>query len=223
MNISILVGTYGGEEWQRLARERALPSAFGQGAREVRSLHQPKGTISSVRNALAEDAADGWLLFLDADDELAPGFVQAMQRTHDSMRDTSRVLFTPAVSYVRNGRRKQPRFWPEIPPQRGNWIVIGTLIERDFFFEVGGFKDYGDPPGSNAFEDWALFARCQQAGAVIVKVPRAVYVAHMDMNSRHRGASRETKAAWHMEIGMDLFPDVYANGIPGQRQTRTLR
>ena len=53
--------------------------------------------------------------------------------------------------------------------------MVGTLVSRDLFLEVGGFEDY--PHG---FEDWSLWAKCWKAGAKIIQVRRAVYIAHVD-------------------------------------------
>lgn len=215
MSITICVATYGEERWKQLAASRAIPSAQQQFVKygdlwanvEVVSSHEGSGTVSSSRNTAATFAHGDWLCFLDADDELTPGFSEAMRLAISREQLSAPVVFTPAVSYVRGHRRTPPKFWPECEPHAGNWLVIGTLVPRDLFFEVGGFVDYGDPPGSNAYEDWALWARCQMAGAVVVKVPEAVYIAHQERTSRHRNVPHQTKIAWHREIECDLWPE----------------
>lgn len=213
MRVSIVVATYGDERWRDLAAARAVPSAIRQDAHEVVVEHQPGGTIGSARNEAALRATGDWLCFLDGDDELEGSFLHQIRRARE--RDEGPdgpVLVTPAVSYVRAAARRKvspPRIWPECSLERGNWLVIGTVVPRWLFAEVGGFKDYGDPPGTNAFEDWALWARCANAGARVVKAPRAVYLAHWDDRSRHRGVDRSTRIRWHYEIGRDLFPDLY--------------
>lgn len=211
MDVSIIISSYGTDWWRILASERALPSAQAQGAHEVVVVHQPGGTVSSARNVGAEQSSGNWLCFLDADDELSPDFIGAMRRAHDaSPKDgVAPILFTPSVSYVHHRRQEAPKIWPRVPFESGNWLVIGTLLPRDLFFSVGMFRDYGDPPGSNAYEDWSLWARCYQAGAEVVEVPEAIYVAHWERQSRHRGADHRTRLGWHYEIGRDLFPDRY--------------
>lgn len=168
--------------------------------------HQPDGSIASCRNAAAERARGEWLLFLDADDRLAPGYVQAMTQTLPSVN--GRSLLTPRVSYVagRGGyRHRSPTFWPEVDMRGGNWLVIGTLVRRDFFFEVGGFRDF--PHG---LEDWNLWARCVRAGATIVKVPGAVYIAHFNKLSKHHqlGRDREAYVKAYNEARCDAWPEL---------------
>lgn len=214
MTVSVCIATYGDDRWRTLALERAFLSAREQGALEVLLEHQPFGTIALARNAAASRAQGDWLVFLDADDELAEGYVSAMEdaaRQHARLlwSGFSRVLFTPAVSYCEGGRRQRPKFWPVCPFEDGNWMVVGTMISAALFRELGGFRNYGDPPGSNAYEDWGLWALAQREGAKVVKVPEAVYVAHVELTSRHRGADHRTRLGWHYEIGRDLFPDRY--------------
>lgn len=212
MNLSVLIATYGSDDWANLALSRAHPSAEREEPGQIVLHHDPDGTVSTSRNEAARRATGDWLCFLDGDDELAPGFVRAMRRAEMSIHRRpwrDRVLFTPAASYVRNGRQERPMFWPPVPLEQANWLVIGTVVHRDLFWEVGGFKDYGDPVGSNAYEDWAVWSRCVRAGAQIVKVPRAVYTVHVDTASRHRGASQNTQREWHYEIGRDVWPEHY--------------
>lgn len=230
MKISICVATYGDQSWADLALERAVPSTAGQGAHEVLSVHEPEGTVSSARNRCASQATGDFLVFLDADDELAPYYVEEMTRAAQFQHadvDLTMTLFTPAVAYVVNGTRNRPKFWPEVPYQDANWMVVGTMISRTLFEYVGGFGDWGDPPGSNAYEDWALWALCQREGAGVVRVPEAVYIAHQEPTSRHRNHDHATRLSWHHEIGRALFPERYPERLedwgPGRSTVRNAR
>lgn len=182
MQCSIVIATYGDSEWERLALQRAAPSTHGQGAYEVLVGHDPDGDIASVRNELALKAMGDWLLFLDADDEIAPGYLAAMKRAlmQERRADDTPLLLTPAVSYVHKGKPRPPKFWPECSLETGNWMVIGTVLERSLFEDVGGFRLF--PHG---LEDWNFWARCVRAGARPVKVKHAVYLAHWNSKSKH--------------------------------------
>lgn len=186
MTIAVLIGTYGEDSWRDLALARALPSALSQGADEVLDRHEKEGTISSVRNALAEDAESDWLCFLDADDELDPGYLAAMER-ETNRRDMRWRLLVPAVSYVHRageyGLAEIPNGGGRRPLVDINHAVIGTLVPRRLFLAVGGFRDLP------ALEDWDLWLRCEEAGAKLVPVPDAVYRAWMRPDSRNKDQS----------------------------------
>lgn len=187
MNVSVIVATYGTQDWNDLAHNRAIPSVNGEEPGELVSVHEPDGTCASSRNRGADQATGDWLCFLDADDELAPGYLGAMERAFERQPTdgTSRLLLTPAVQQIRKGRPGKPFFFPECSFETGNWIVIGTLIERVFFEEIGGFREH--PHG---LEDWNLWARAARAGARVVRVRDAVYVAHWNPKSKHHVLSR---------------------------------
>lgn len=194
MNVSVLVATYGEPEWQTMAANRAVPSAVAADPYEVLAGHQPDGTIATSRNALAEQATGDWLLYLDADDELAPGYLGAMGRAFEQeATGGGRLLLTPAVQQVRKGRQSSPFFFDRgISLRQDNWLVLGTLIRKDLFLEVGGFNDY--PHG---FEDFSLWSKCFRAGASVIKVPDAVYVYYHNPMSKHKQGWRNRK--WQVE------------------------
>lgn len=212
---SILISTYGDQKWKDLAESRALPSTVKQGALEVLIKHDPHGTIASVRNELAANAKGSLLIHLDADDELTDGYVDAVRASAN--RTSGHTLFAPMVQYV-NGRRAQaPKYWPEVPLDVGNWLVIGTAVPRDLFLQVGGF-----PEAVHGFEDWAGFAKCWKAGAQIMKVPQAVYRAHVTPNSRNRRMSVAERLYWHQRIGFDVFPEKYEAPTVAEDEARAL-
>jgi GT2 family glycosyltransferase len=202
MSFTIVIATHGEQHWEDLALSRALPSAQAQGC-DVLIGHDPDGTRAEVRNALSAKAAGDWIITLDADDELAPGYVTAMgkvlyPKTH---------LLTPMVQYVKRGRAQRPEFMPEIPLEQGNWMVVGTAVPRGLFLEIGGWRTFTGSGVLNQWDDWDLWIRCVKAGAGIVKVPDAVYVAHVSV-SPHYARTRAQTEAWLKEIRE-------ANGIGG--------
>jgi glycosyltransferase involved in cell wall biosynthesis len=195
--ITIVIATYGEEYWESLARERALPSVMHLEANhEIIIGHSPDASIADVRNGLAAEATGEWLCFLDADDELDHGYVAAMEENAQP-----RHLLTPRVMQVINGRRKRAQFYREVNLLSGNWLIVGTLVERSLFEEVGGFGDY--PHG---FEDWSLWYKCARVGAKVKKVPSAIYVQHVNPDSKHRQGWRDRnyQVSTHLRVQAEL-------------------
>lgn len=189
---------------------RAYPSTLDQPAHEVLTLHQPDASIAQVRNELGAQANGEWLCFLDADDELAPGFLQTMEVAWGRIGGHGKIkhpLLTPQVSYVQmNGRRHAPKHHRRGNLKNDNYLVVGTLVQRELFLQVGGFEDY--PHG---FEDWSLWAKCEKAGATVVQVTGAIYVAYLNPESKHRVAwsDRKMQLEMHHRIRRELFPELY--------------
>lgn len=179
-----------------MAVTRAAPSAFAQGPHEVLVGHDPDATIAQVRNELATHATGTWLCFLDADDELAPGYVKAMK----TARERNHLLM-PIVQQVKRGRPRTPNFYPQVDLLSGNYLVVGTVIERRLFSKAGGFGEY--PHG---FEDWALWYKATKLGAKVKPVPEAVYVQHVNPRSKHRLGWRDRRyqVGTHMAVQAEL-------------------
>ena len=206
-SISIVISTYGDEGWAELAWSRAYPSTIGQGAEEVVVQHYPKLAIGPARNLTAKKAKGDFLIHLDADDELDAGYVQAMREAIEGLppeHEPSRTLFQPAVRYIRKGRMADPVLIPVKDLRHDNYLVVGTMVSRHLFEEVGGFSDY--PHG---FEDWSLWAKCWKSGARIQPVTHAFYHAHINPKSKHREMwrNRRLQVETHLRVQAELFPE----------------
>jgi hypothetical protein len=190
----VAIATYGSPAWANLARNRAMVSALGLG---VPAVHYHGIDLQEARNRVLARVETEWVIHLDGDDELEPGFLEAMQRASADVR-------APAVRYIQPiGRPTRPRM-PRVSGHthdcnadcltQGNWLVVGACARTDLLRRVGG---WGAEP---VYEDWALWLRCHLAGATFEAVPDAIYRAHVRRNSRNRAPSRAVKLATHRAI-----------------------
>lgn len=200
MELTVCVATFGDAHWAELARTRAMPSAAEQG---VRVVHRHGRTLAEARNECLRLVHTEWVCHLDADDELEPGYVEAMARGSADLR-------APAVTYVRpNGQGTAP-YIPKVAGHRhdceaeclreGNWLVIGTAVRTELLRRAGGWWE--EP----AYEDWSTWLRCWLAGGTIEAVPEAVYRAYVRPDSRNRGLSMDFKNRVHHQIIDSIFP-----------------
>lgn len=189
-DLTILICAHGDVAWRDLAYSRAYPSASDQAGTVV--CYSPHMTLAQVRNSAAYAAATKWIGFLDADDELDFGFVDAMRR-HANEGDR---LLAPAVKYVDPRRETAP---PSIPNEGAemthiNSCCIGTLIRRDTFLRLGGFSEWP------MYEDWDLFLGAHRSGVPITYVHDAVYKAHVKRQGRNEPGNRRLATTTYRAI-----------------------
>ena len=202
--ISIVITTYGEDEWATTAQQCAYPSALKQlpHAYEVITHHEPDLTIGPARNKAAELATGEWLCFLDADDELEDSYLRHMTDAICVEGRPEPALLQPSVCYVRKGHKGPVTLNPQKDLTVDNYLIIGTVLRRELFNEVGGFNDY--PHG---FEDWSLWAKAWKAGAGIIKVPDAVYRYFYNPRSKHKQGWRDRKCQveTHQRVAKEIF------------------
>lgn len=202
MRVTVVIASHGDDRWRDVAYSRAYPSAVESGADEVLIEHDPDAEWrADVRNRLTAQVDSGYVVTLDADDELAPGYCDWLRAAWIDHRGPDvPLLLTPQVQYVRAGRRDEPRFWAECDLADHNWMVCGTAFPVTVFREVGGWRTLTSTGVPNEWDDWELWIRMTKAGAEIVKVPEAVYVAHVNPRSAERRSTRAQRRAWLEEV-----------------------
>jgi glycosyltransferase involved in cell wall biosynthesis len=184
--VTIAVATFGADHWRQVAEQHALPSAYATGAPVV---YAHGASIHGARNACLDQVKTEHVIYLDADDELESGYLDAMATVDADIR-------VPVVRYVTNPNRLPAPSMPKVVGHHhscsaeclpcGNWIVIGAMARTKLLRDVGGWRDFG-------WEDWDLWLRCHLAGATIKPASGAVYRANVHPNSRGRYTAEESR------------------------------
>lgn len=197
--IAVIVATYGSKEWFDRG-DAALAKAMASQGSTVTYFRWHSETLAGSRNSAAVHVTDrspavDALCFLDADDELAPGYCEAMLRAPfkaelDSldrqMGPEPRRIYVPRVRYIVDGQPQPVQDLHDVTGHRPlleiNYAVVGSVVPRDLFLAVGGFD-----PQLPIYEDWDLWLRCERAGVEFIDVPDAVYEAERRPDSRNVG------------------------------------
>ena len=203
MDVSVIIGTFGDPEWQQLA-DRAAASAEDQ-ADEVICVHGD--TLAQARNEGLRMAGGEYVIHLDADDTLEPGYVGHLLTGTADLR-------APAVRYVTETGHARSAHVPKVAGHThdctgdclpfGNWLVVGTMVRAQLLKDVGGWEEWP------IYEDWAAFARCWVAGGTVEAIPAAVYRATWRPGSRNRAPDHRFKDRVHHEIAAAVFPEAPA-------------
>lgn len=176
---SILICTFGSSWWRDLAISRALPSAQTQGDNEIILVHDPdpNAPLGPLRNRAADMASSDFIVFVDGDDELESGYI-------DAMRKGSADIMIPRVRVLCEGPNETPMPAPfEIPTRPlldGNYAIVGSPIRRDLFLSVGGY------PNLEYAEDWGMILAAWISAATFEHIPQATYRQHWRKHSRNQ-------------------------------------
>lgn len=186
--VTICVATFGDTHWRDIAAEHALASAA---TFAVPVVHVHGDTLWDARNACLDQVTTGHVVYLDADDELEPGYLQAMAEAPDA------DVRVPYVRYVTTPTRVPNPVMPRVVGHHhactqaclpeGNWVVIGAQARTQLLRDVGGWRAYG-------WEDWDMWLRCHLAGARFTVATGAVYRAHVRPGSRGRYTPQESRS-----------------------------
>lgn len=178
--VSIIIASYGGEDWRKLAETRAYPSAKIQGNYEIILHHDPDAKSPAVpRNNAAEIASGEWLVFCDADDELEPNFVDEALRVPGELRyPRVRYVHEHGLPWLSASAGPEPVTLPRRPLLRGNYMVISSMMRRQKFLEVGGFDEW------ETWEDWGLLMKMTYVGERPFLSPGSVYRVYKRAGSR---------------------------------------
>lgn len=203
MTVGVVVSTFGDSETWKPWAERAIRSAANQSVQPDFALwaHEEDASIplGVVRNTGASSIDVDHLIFLDADDELDPFYIEKMLEVDADVRQ-------PSTLGVVNGVEDA---FPVLIPRRNllqaNYIVVGAMMNAEAFWGVGGFDDYP------ILEDWALMLKLYLTGAVIKPCPEAIYRVTVRPESRNQNEALHGK--YYAEIQKRFWNEAKEKGL----------
>lgn len=182
-SVAVILATYGDKKvWDRFAyRAQMSVEAQTKHANEFHRIHADHLHVARNRGAMA--ASSDWLIFLDADDELEPRYIESMALAVSARPEID--LHVPFIWKISNGKIVQSGKLkdPAASIFDRNHLPIGAMVRRDLFLETGGFDDWP------IYEDWALWMKVEAAGARWAWCPDAIYKIHWREGSRNKHVS----------------------------------
>ncbi|WP_292960651.1 glycosyltransferase [Novosphingobium sp. UBA1939] len=149
----------------------AIAQGFAEADARFRLIRQDNGGAGAARNSGIAAASGEWIIFLDADDVLAPDHLERMLKAAET---------TPEAGLLHGGWRRfrdgQP-WWTPHPARvlaspfaaaaRGcPFAIHSAMTRRRHIVEAGAFD-----PSLRICEDWDLWQRIARTGVVFAAVP----------------------------------------------------
>lgn len=143
------------------------------------------------RNRGVEQSNAAFIVLLDADDELAPAFLE----------ETLNVYQPGHWIYVDDIEGESLHQTPDCGIYtNGSWCVVSTLLPRELFQHVGGFDE-----SLLALEDLDLYLRLQAAGICGVRCPKPLVY--------YNGEGKRSKAQRERDPHNTLRDSIYQRHI----------
>lgn len=201
--VSVIIPVYNQAHWLPEAIESALaqtipcevivvndgsPDNTSEIAKKypVRLVEKTNGGLSSARNAGIKEATGDWILTLDADDKIAPNFIEKCLQVEadiiatgqEEFGDTNRIWFP----------HPNPTFDDFITANRINCC---SLFKKEIWEKIGGY----DENMKLGYEDWDFWLRATQVGYKVKTIQEPLFFY------RKHGTSMVTNAIKnHMNI-----------------------
>ena len=172
MDVLVVIPIFGDSDYWTPLAERArksIPHSIHSTIVNSESLFTSRRIGVTIRKS-------EWLCFLDADDELTPGYFDTMKE-YEQRAD----VICPSYRNIEPGKLVGSGYSiPEGNLLERNFCVISSPIRRSFFEKVGGFRDL------DFYEDWDLFIRLKIIGARFSLCPEAILNVHQRPGSRNK-------------------------------------
>lgn len=139
--------------------------------RAIRLIEKPNGGLADARNAGIREARGTWILPLDADDGLAPTYLEQALAVVAADPDVDVVTSDLQEFGARSGSAT-PTPFSTTGILQGNQLSYCSLYRRSLWERVGGY-DVALPLG---FEDWNWWIACSAQGLKVHIIPAPLFL-----------------------------------------------
>ncbi len=133
-------------------------------------LKQENSGVCIARNIAAEKASGEFLLPLDADDKLAPTYIEKALSVFNTNQDC-KLVYSDLKFF---GLRNEIWLLPEYNYDSLLWknqIVVTALFRKSDFLQVGGYN----PNMKDGCEDWDFYLSFLKPNDVVIKIPEILF------------------------------------------------
>ncbi len=162
---------------------------------QTRVIHTANQGVAMARNNGIREAQGEYILPLDADDLIAPTYLEKTVAVLDRSAQTG-IVYSHADCF---GSRKG--FWP-VPDfsRKGmlltNLIFCSALFRRQDWERVGGYN----PNMISGWEDWDFWISLLELGREVYRIPEVLFSYRIVAGSRERSMDRQKQVAMHLQL-----------------------
>ncbi len=201
---------------------RVIAEALAERDDRIRVISQANGGESAARNTGIANASFEWLLFLDADDWVAPGYLERLASAVDA-DPTLEAVHCGWARVAQDGTELIEEYRPPtgdlfpVLARRAAFPVHACLVRRSLLEQAGLFDI-----SLRKSPDWDLWQRIARCGAKFGAVPEVLAYYRMMPNSASLDAEQMLRDGLTvLRRGHGTDPRVcnplpqYANGLTG--------
>lgn len=174
---SVLAQTY--QNWEAIIVNDGSPDNTEQIAKElvkkdkrIRYVYKENGGPSSTRNIGIQSAHGEFILPLDADDMIAPGYVELAVKAFCEDSKLKVVYCQCRFCGLKQGVWKQLAYKGYRELLLENSIFCSALFRKSDWQEVGGY----DEKMRDGVEDWEFFIRLLQDNGKVYQIPQPLFL-----------------------------------------------
>ncbi|HEY9623214.1 MAG TPA: glycosyltransferase, partial [Crinalium sp.] len=207
----------------------AIATQFATQDKRIRVISQPQSGVSAARNQGIELAQFDWLLFLDADDWIAPHHLERMAEKLTANPELDGV-YCGWVRITPDGHTLQESYCPKAEAlfptltRTCAFAIHACIVRKSLVQTAGGFD-----PCLRTCEDWDLWQRLARSGAQFGSIREAMAYYRMRPNSVSINGSKLLADAIKV-INRGHQPDprvthphsTYANGQPNEQRSEAI-